>query len=571
MMDYQRRQTPGESTDSLDFFREVHSGHSRSRIMLVDASTQTETPEEVTVVEDDGYLSGFKLFAVVGSATLVVFMILLDVSIISTAVPLITSDFHALDDVGWYAASYQLASASLQPMTGKLYTHFSVKWTFIMFVSVFMGGSLVCAIASSSVMFIGGRTIAGLGGSGLINGGLTVISGSVAPERRALFISLMMGFGQLGLISGPLIGGSLTQYLSWRWCFYINLPIGGLSLIFLTLIQIPDLMHKPPFSLARVREVIPELDLIGFGLFVPAAVMFLLALQFGGNEYPWNSATIIGLFYGAVVVTVIFIFWEYRMGDRAMIPGSILKHRIAVCSAFQGMFLAGTVFVASYYFPIYFQAVKGVGPTLSGVYLLPSIASQLVVVIISGWAITKMGYYLPWPVAAGAISGVGNLLVSTFSPSTPVSQWVGYQIILGAGRGAGMQMAMIAIQNNVQGRQIPVAIAFQIFCQNMLGSVLLTVASVIFTQSLDSQLAQYAPSVTAADASAAGGSADAVRALLPEGSPELPGLLTAYSNSVDRVFYMLVILSLLSFITAWGMGWKDTRKKKEGPGEKDGH
>ncbi|KAI1844483.1 hypothetical protein JX265_010022 [Neoarthrinium moseri] len=559
-------QTPTLSTESIGHEEAPQQGESNSKISPAEVKTETQTPLSATNEEVLKFLSGWKLAAVVCSTTLVVFMILLDVSIISTAVPRITSEFHALDDVGWYAAAYQLASASLQPLTGKFYTHFNTKWTFISFVVVFEVGSLICGIAKSSPMFIGGRTIAGLGGSGLINGGLTMISGAVSTEKRALYTSLMMGFGQLGLISGPLIGGSLTEYATWRWCFYINLPIGAVALVFLVLTHIPELTHKPRFTLSLVREVVPELDLIGFLLFVPASLMFLLALQFGGNDYPWSSSVIIGLFCGAGVAAIVFILWERRVGDKAMIPGSIIKHKIAISSALQGMFLLGTVFVASYYFPIYFQAVKGVGPTLSGVYLLPSIFSQLLFVVASGWLITKLGYYLPWPIAAGILSAVGNGLVSTFSPTTETAKWVGYQILLGAGRGAGMQTAMIAIQNNMPGRQIPVAIAFQIFCQNILGAILLVVASVIFTQSLATELSKHAPSVTPEAASAAGGSASAVRALVPPGSPELDGLLLAYSNSVDRVFYLLVALSVVSFVAAWGMGWKDTRKKNQ-PGK----
>ncbi|KAI0127436.1 major facilitator superfamily domain-containing protein [Xylariales sp. AK1849] len=559
-MAYELDQTPARSAESLGNHDTSQAEDLSNRNSPMPPNAMADTPLSPSQ-EKHAYLTGLKLAAVVGSTTLVVFLILLDVSIISTAVPRITSDFHSLDDVGWYAAAYQLTSASFQPLSGKFYTYFSTKWTFILFVLLFEVGSLVCGIASSSDMFIGGRAIAGIGGSGIINGGLTMISAAVPTEKRALFTSIMMGFGQLGLIAGPLVGGALTEYTTWRWCFYINLPVGFVALIFLIFVKVPDITNKAPFTLALVKRVIPELDLIGFALLVPAALMFLLGLQFGGTDYAWNSSVIIGLFCGAGVAAILFVFWERHVGDRAMIPGSVVKDRIAYSSALQGMFLLGTVFVGSYYLPIYFQAVLGVGPTLSGVDLLPSFLSQLLVTILSGWLTSKLGYYLPWPIAAGVLSAVGNGLVSTFSPTTSTGKWIGYQLILGAGRGAGMQMALIAIQNCMPGRQIPVAIAFQVFCQNLMGALLLAVASVIFTQSLGPELAQHAPSVTAEAASAAGGSASAVRALVPAGSPELEGLLLAYSNSIARVFYMLTALAVLSFFAAFGMGWKDTRKK----------
>lgn len=532
----------------------------------VRATTSSTEPLSLKAEDDTKYISGFKLAAVIGSITMVVFILLLDVSIIATAIPKITSDFHSLDDVGWYAAAYQLASATLQPLTGKFYTHFSTKWVFVFFLFLFEIGSFICGVSTSSIMFIIGRVVAGLGGSGLINGALTMVSGAVPVERRAFHTSLMMGIGQLGLISGPLLGGAFTQYTTWRWCFYINLPAGAIAACILVALDIPDLTKKEKFGIALIRKVIPQLDLLGFALLAPTSVMFLLALQLGGNEYEWGSACIVGLFFGSGVLAIIFVIRESRVGDKAMIPAKIITQRIAISSAVQGMFLFGTVTVASYYFPIYFQAVKGAGPALSGVYLLPSIFSQLALVVSSGWLVSKLGYYLPWPIASGVLSSIGNGLVSTFSPTTETAKWVGYQILLGAGRGAGMQMAMIAIQTGLPGYHIPVAIAFQVFCQNMLGSILLVVASTIFNQSLATELPKHAPSVTPEAASSAGGSAEAVRGLLPEGSPELEGLLLSFSNSVDHVFIMLAVCSIASFVAAFFMGWTDTRKKK-GPGK----
>ena len=169
--------------------------------------------------------------------------------------------------------------------------------------------------------------------------------------------------------------------------FFINLPIGALVAILLSLVHIPDLTVKPPFSLALLRKVLPELDLFGFALFAPAAVMFLLAIQFGGDDsHSWGSSTVIGLFCGAGVTAILFTWWEIRRGDRAMIPGSIVKQKIVWASTGHSAFLMAGTFVVSYYMPIYFQAVKGVGPSMSGVYLLPSILTGLVFVLASGAA-----------------------------------------------------------------------------------------------------------------------------------------------------------------------------------------
>lgn len=237
-----------------------------------------------------------------------------------------------------------------------------------------------------------------------------------------------------------MIGGALTEYTTWRWCFYINLPVGAITAILLLFLRVPELTEKPRFTLALVRQTIPELDLIGFTLFAPAAIMALLALYYGGNDFPWNSSQVIGLFCGAGVTIIVFALWERRMGDRAMIPPSMVSHRIVYTSAINGAALVASILVAAQYLPIYFQGVRGYGPAMSGVNTLPGILSQLLTVILSGALVQKAGYYLPFAAAGSAISAVGNGIVTLFSPTTPTAKWIGYQIVLGSGRGIGMQM-----------------------------------------------------------------------------------------------------------------------------------
>jgi MFS family permease len=234
-------------------------------------------------------------------------------------------------------------------------------------------------------MFIGGRVIAGLGAAGNFNGAFSIISSSVPLDKSPLYTGMMAGFAQLGMVAGPLIGGLLTEQISWRWCFYINLPFGGVATVLFAFIAIPEIVKKEPVSFDLVRRVIPDLDLFGFALFAPAAVMFLMALQFGsGDAYAWNSATIIGLFCGAGITALIFIAWEVKIGDRAMIPGGMLRKRIVWTSCVFGSALISCSVVATNWLPTYFQAVKGEGPTLSGVHLVPTILSALLFVVVTG-------------------------------------------------------------------------------------------------------------------------------------------------------------------------------------------
>ncbi|KAI0020357.1 putative MFS multidrug transporter [Xylariomycetidae sp. FL0641] len=519
-------------------------------------------PEPKEGDENNEYVEGFKLLSVLFGTTVVYFLILLDTSILSTAIPQITTDFHRLQDVGWYGSAYLFSSAALQPLTGKLYTFFSGKWMFLGCVLVFELGSLLCAVSTSSAFFIVGRAVAGVGGSGIQNGGMSVISGAVPAHKRPLYMSFMFAFGQLGILAGPLLGGALTQYTTWRWCFYINLPVGAVAAVVLFFTHAPEPIVKPPFSWALVRRVIPQLDLVGFALLAPAVIMLLLALQYGSSEYPWDSSIVIGLFVGALVTAVVFSLWEWRRGDNALIPFSMVRNRVVWTSTVQFSALMTAVFGGSQYFPIYFQSVRGASPTLSGVYLLPGIVSQMLFVIISGVMVTRLGYYLPWAVVGGAGATLAMGLISTWSPSTSIAMLVGYQIMYGL-RGTAVQPAVTAVQTALPPTQGQMGMAFVIFCQGMTASIMLIVANVIFTETLTEQIRIHAPSVNPEAALAAGGSASAVRALLPSGSPEMAGLLKAFSNAFDTLCYLLVAAAAVGFAAAWGMGWVDVRKKKE--------
>jgi MFS family permease len=255
--------------------------------------------------------------------------------------------------------------------------------TFLFFLGTFELGSVLCGAATSSIMLILGRTVAGMGASGLLNGALTIVSAVVPMHKRPAMTGVIMGCGQMGLVVGPLVGGAFTQYVSWRWCFYINLPIGGLATIFLLLIHIPDRVdrsaNRPP-----LRQILGQLDFFGFVLFAPFAVMLLLALQWGGIKYAWNSASVIGLFCGSAGMLLVFGAWEYRVGEGAMIPFYMVRQRIIWSSCLVMGCFFGSLLSLTYYLPIYFQAVKGTTPGLSGVYILPSILSMSIMAVTSG-------------------------------------------------------------------------------------------------------------------------------------------------------------------------------------------
>ncbi|ROW03046.1 hypothetical protein VMCG_05700 [Cytospora schulzeri] len=533
--------------------------------MPADADTKTTKSEKVPLPsvekpEPSGeYVTGVKLGVIVAAVALASFLMLLDTMIVSTAIPSITDTFHSLADVGWYASAYQFGSAAPQPLTGRIYTFFNTKWTFLVFFAIFEIGSVLCGAADSSAMFIVGRFIAGLGASGLRNGSITIVSSCAPLEKRPALIGLTMGFNLLGLVVGPLIGGAFTTYATWRWCFYVNLPCGALTALGILFLRIPEQTTKPaPWSL--VPKLYHHLDLMGFVLFAPAILQLLLALQFGGVNYPWDSSQVIGLFCGAAATIVVWFFWNRYRGDDAMLPYSMIRRRDVLASGIYEAFLMASVYGGIYFLPIYFQAVKGASAMLSGVYLLPMIIAQLFVAGAAGGAVTKIGYVIPVAVFSTVFLSIGSGLYSILQPHSSTGKWVGFQILAGVGSGAGLQLAIMAVQAAMAGEDLSSGIAFIMFSQSLGPTVVLTLCNIIFDTSLQSKITQHAPQANATAILDAG--ATGFRAIV---SPaDLPGVLDAYADSLDRVFYLVAALAAACGIFLWGMGWHDLRKKEGG-------
>lgn len=511
-----------------------------------------------SVPDDYPYPEGWKLHCILVPVLLAYFLVYLDLAIVSTATPAITARFNSLTDVGWYGGAYQLGSSAFQPISGKIYNYFSTKWAFLVFFCVFEVGSLLCAVSRSSSVFIIGRAIAGVGTSGLANGALTIIASVLPPKKQASFMGINIGLGQMGLALGPILGGVFTEYVNWRWCFYINLPVGAPVALLLLMMNVPEPLVKPP-----VREVlataVKSLDLPGFMLVAPGAVMILLGLQFGGNEHPWDSSVVIGLLCGGGVTLILFLVWEYHQGDQAMMPFAMLKNRVIWSAAVTMFFCLGALLIADFYLAIYFQAVKDDSPLMSGVHMLPTTIGMVLFTMVSGVMIEQLGYYLPWILSGSSIAAVGYGLLSLLDKNTPAAKWIGYQVLYGVGSGAMSSSAYIALQNLVPAAQIPIAMSILIFLQNMGGAVFLVAANTIFSNTLRSELNDRTSTIgIPTDVIIASGAFN-VRNLVQGSTERLNAVLDSYTDAIANVMYLGIGTSVGTFIFAWGLGWKDIR------------
>ncbi|PQE03128.1 efflux pump protein [Rutstroemia sp. NJR-2017a BBW] len=488
--------------------------------------SQIEKPEpEPDIRQDDTkvFATGFKLAVVVASVAMACFLVLLDTIIISTAIPSITDHFNSLTDVGWYASAYQFGSAAPQPLTGKIYTHFNTKWSFLVFFGIFEIGSVLCGAAVSSSMLIVGRAVAGVGAAGIINGALLIISSCAPLEANNADRCLQ---GLIGLTMG-VPGDGLPG-------FYVNLPLGALATVAIVLLRIPEQTSKQ-----AVRAILPKLhhhlDLLGFCLFCPAVLQLLLALQYG-NSLSWSSSQVIGLFCGSAATFIVWLFWNAHMGEDALIPHSMVGRTTVWMSALYQAFIKANIFGVFFFLPIYFQAVKNTSAMLSGVYLLPTILPQLVLATASGAIIMKIGYVIPLAIFSTILLSVGSGLYSLLGPHSSAGEWVGFQIIAGIGSGAGLQVAIIAIQAAVAGKGLSSAMAFILFTQALGPAIILALCNLIFDSSLKSQLPKHAPHANATAIIQAG--ATEFRRIVE--IDDLPGVLSG-SSVLPGCFYGCVL------------------------------
>lgn len=471
-------------------------------------------------------------------------------TIVATAIPRITDQFKSVNQVGWYGSAFFLTLGAFQSTWGKAYKYFPLKLSFLISIFIFEVGSLICAVANNSTTLIVGRAIAGAGGAGIASGSYTIIAFSVPPARRPAFTGLIGAIFGLASVIGPLLGGVFTDNLTWRWCFYINLPIGGVAGAFVfVFFKTPKAARPQP---ATLKEKILQLDLPGSFVLMASMVCLFLALQKGGTTEPWSSGTIIAELVVFAILLIGFIAIEYFSGDRALLQGRLLKDRTIAAQCAYIFVVGGSFFLLLYYLPIYFQATRNDSAQDSGIKNLPLVLGASLFTVTSGILITITGLYIPWMILGSVISAVACGLLYTLEIDSGTGEWLGYQAMAGIGLGLIFQIPVIVGQSVVKPSDLSSTSAMILFFQTVGGAIWISAGQAGWANKMLKLIAEKVPDVSPGLVVATG--ASELRDVFT--AEQLPGILDAYMEGIRVPIAIAIALACVSTVLAFAPRWE---------------
>jgi EmrB/QacA subfamily drug resistance transporter len=449
----------------------------------------------------------------------------LDQTIVATALPTIVGDLGGLSHLSWVVTAYLLTSTASTPLYGKISDIYGRKVVFQTAIVIFLVGSLFAAVSQTMIQLVLSRGVQGIGAGGLMAMAFAIIGDVVPPNQRGRYTGYLGAVFAVASVAGPLLGGFFVDSLSWRWSFWVNIPVGLAAMA----------VTSSVLKLKVVRQK-HRIDYQGSVLIVAAVTCILLALVWGGSEHPWGSPTIVGLLVAGTALSLVFVWWETKA------PEPILPLRLFHDSVFTIgtvlLTLAGVgMFGAMVYMPVYLQVVKGASATSSGLQTVPLMAGIMITSIGTGRLITKTGRYKLYPVVGLAISAVGTLLLSTMGPDTSQGLASVWMFVLGFGIGMVMQVVILAVQNSAPQQDLGVVTSSATFFRTMGGAFGVAIFGALFNSRLTAELVDKLPAGAAERLG--GASADIINS--PESIRALPSAIStavidAVSSSLSTVF-----------------------------------
>jgi EmrB/QacA subfamily drug resistance transporter len=494
------------------------------------AETQSAAPT-------GGAVSGPKreVLIVLPGLLLALILAMLDQTIVSTALPRIVGDLGGVTHLSWVVTAYVLASTITTPLYGKLGDLYGRKRWLMIAIVIFLIGSALSGLSQTMDQLILFRALQGLGAGGLMVGVIASIGDLVAPRERGQYMGYMMAAMMLAMIAGPLVGGYITDSLSWRWIFYINMPVGGAALIYLW-----ATLHLP------YKKVPHKIDYLGAGMLAIAATSIVLLTTWGGTQYRWGSGQILGLAVVAVAAVVAFLFTETRAAE-PVLPLHVFKNRNFSVATGMSFLLGVAMLGALTFLPLYQQTVQHLSAVGSGLLLIPMMLGVTVTSLIGGFVMTRTGRYRFMPIVGGAIMTVAMILLTGLGVHTTLLQSGLYYAVLGIGMGFLMQITSVIVQNSVDPRDIGVASSSRTFFQQIGGSLGVALFGAVFARRLTGSMTSLLPGVHLNTGDGQ---------LNPVTVNHLPALIrhdvfVAISHAIQGVFYLAAPAAFAVFVLAW--------------------
>jgi EmrB/QacA subfamily drug resistance transporter len=464
----------------------------------------------------------------------------LDGTVVGTSLPRIVGELGGMSLFAWLTTAYLLSETVTIPIAGKMSDRYGRKPVFLAGMGLFMAGSILAGMSNSMEMLIACRFLQGFGGGALMPVSMATVADLYAPTERGKVQGLLGGVFAIASIIGPFIGGYIVDHMSWRWVFYVNVPVGVLAVL-ITTMRFPN----------QSRDVTKRLDMLGMMTLITALAPFLLVLSWGGNEYAWDSVEIIGLSVLSIAATVAFVLCERRAED-PILPLHLFREKVLTLGSAGLFIIAIGLFGVISFLPIFLQSVIGMSATNSGETLIPLMMGAMAVSIVSGFLLKRTGYKV-WLVAGPPVAALGLYLLSTLHSGSSASDAVIYLIIIGAGLGAVMSNFIVAAQNVVSKKEMGVATSFMSLFRGLGGTIGVTVLGSIVNRQMVVELNNNLPA--GASAILPSTNVNTLYQLLMDPqlaagipSPIIDAIRLSMSNSLTHMFFIGAIIVLVAVV-----------------------